>query len=73
MNTENSLAGTKPRCECHECTQARWKMSAEYSQAAQGYASGGALGGQTQDTQEAEKAYRAQQAFAKVKFYAQNS
>lgn len=26
QNYLNSI-GSRPRCECHECTQARWKMS----------------------------------------------
>lgn len=34
-----NLMGTYPRCECHDCTQARYKMSQPRAQF------GGALGG----------------------------
>lgn len=46
-----------PRCECHECTQARWKMSFQGQN--QG-ALGPGLGAVQQQQQEAKKAAQQQ-------------
>jgi predicted Rdx family selenoprotein len=48
LATSGNLDGTRPRCECHYCTQARWKMSAHYQMQGIGGASAQELSGTTE-------------------------